>query len=145
MPRTYKGGADAPIRPVPSFGELAHVDSDVNLDVKASSRRSPSPLNMDDSVQMRHRHQKGADMATLKSRFDPVAGNSHRSRRASLRKRYDAEGKLQGWLSADRSAHEVCRVHRHRSRGWHADAGRRAPPGARVRSPLDLRSHYSTS
>lgn len=90
---TYKGGADAPIRPVPSFGELAHVDSDINLDVKASSRRSPSPLNVEDSLQMRHRHQKDADMATLKRRFDPVAGNSHRGRSASLRKRYDAEGK----------------------------------------------------
>ena len=33
-------------------------------------------------------------MATLKRRFDPVAGNSHRGRRASLRKRYDAEGEF---------------------------------------------------
>lgn len=45
-------------------------------------------------IQMRHRAHKGADMATLKRRYDPVAGNSHRGRRASRRKRYDAEGKL---------------------------------------------------
>lgn len=91
MRSSYKGGADVPIRTVPSFSELAHVDSDVYLDSKASGRRAASPLCCEDSV--RQRPGKGApDMHTLKHMIDPVAGNSHRSRRASLRKRYDAEG-----------------------------------------------------